>query len=208
MPYIYKITNDVNGKTYVGKTVFSLEKRFQEHIQDSSRERCKDRPLYRAMNKYGIQHFHIELLEECPIDDDLNEREIYWINKLNSYHYGYNATYGGDGKSYLDWDIIYRTYLATESILETSKILGHDAGYIGKIIKLYGVQSEDIHKNATKKLEKPVAMLDKKTGEVLRTFCSIADAERFSGNKFHGGHISQVCSGKRKTAYGYKWIYI
>ena len=51
------------------------------------------------MRKYGIEHFHIELLEET---DNPEEREIYWIEKMRSFKYGYNATYGGDGKKYID----------------------------------------------------------------------------------------------------------
>lgn len=99
MAFIYVITNDVNGKPYVGKTNFSLERRFREHIADSKRERCNKRPLYSAMNKYGVEHFHIEQLEECSADDSA-EREEYWITKLSTYgHTGYNATRGGDSKN-------------------------------------------------------------------------------------------------------------
>ena len=67
MAFIYVITNDVNGKQYVGKTNFSLERRFREHIADSKRERCNKRPLYSAMNKYGVEHFHIALYIDAPI---------------------------------------------------------------------------------------------------------------------------------------------
>ena len=103
MAFIYVITNDVNGKQYVGKTNFSLERRFKEHILDSKRERCNKRPLYSAMNKYGIEHFHIEKLEECSAEDS-SKREEYWIAKLNTYgHTGYNATKGGDSKKYYDY---------------------------------------------------------------------------------------------------------
>ena len=97
MSYIYKITNDINKKIYVGKTAFSIDKRFKEHCQDAFRERNEQRPLYAAMRKYGIEHFHIELIEEC-LDDCVNEREQYWIGYFDGYTKGYNATIGGDGK--------------------------------------------------------------------------------------------------------------
>lgn len=105
MSFIYCITNDINGKQYVGKTNFSIEKRFKEHCYDRNRRKCEKRPLYSAMNKYGIEHFHIEQLEECPYDES-EDREIYWINKLDTFHNGYNATLGGDAKHYLDYDKI------------------------------------------------------------------------------------------------------
>ena len=63
MAYIYKIINDVNDKIYIGKTECSIEKRFKEHCKDAFKERNEKRPLYAAMKKYGIDHFHIEEIE-------------------------------------------------------------------------------------------------------------------------------------------------
>ena len=91
MPYIYKIVNDINDKIYVGKTLLTVEKRFKEHCNAYKKERYEKRPLYDAMNKYGIEHFKVETIEECSLEE-VNEREIYWIKELNSYHNGYNAT--------------------------------------------------------------------------------------------------------------------
>ena len=61
MSFIYKITNQINGKSYIGKTNLpSIQERFKEHISDSKRARMEKRPLYSAMNKYGIENFKIE----------------------------------------------------------------------------------------------------------------------------------------------------
>ena len=49
MSYIYKITNDINDKVYVGKTNFSIQKRFEEHCKDAFKPRTEKRPLYMAM---------------------------------------------------------------------------------------------------------------------------------------------------------------
>lgn len=57
MAYIYIIKNDINNKVYIGKTRLSIQQRFKEHIWDSRRKRCEKRPLYNAMNKYGLEHF-------------------------------------------------------------------------------------------------------------------------------------------------------
>ena len=100
MSYIYKITNDINEKVYIGKTDYSIEKRFKEHCRDAFRPKEEQRPLYAAMRKYGVNHFHIELIEETNNSD---EREIYWIKFYDSYANGYNATYGGDGKHLYDY---------------------------------------------------------------------------------------------------------
>ena len=97
MAYIYQITNDINNNVYIGKTEQTIEKRWKEHCMDYNRERNEQRPLYAAMKKYGIEHFHIQCLEET---ENPNEREIYWIEQKQSFKYGYNATLGGDGRRY------------------------------------------------------------------------------------------------------------
>ena len=99
MGYIYIIRNKINDKVYIGKTNVTIEQRFRDHIYDSKKRRCEKRPLYSAMRKYGADQFYIELIEET---DDTSNREKYWIAFYNSYHYGYNATLGGDGSEYVD----------------------------------------------------------------------------------------------------------
>ena len=65
MAYIYKITNDINGKSYIGKTEKNnIQERWKDHLIDYKKRRTEKRPLYSAMNKYGIEHFHIEQIEE------------------------------------------------------------------------------------------------------------------------------------------------
>ena len=76
MSYIYVITNNINGKQYVGKTNLTIDQRFKQHLRDSNKERCEKRPLYDAMNKYGIEHFSIEQLEECSVEE-APIKEIY-----------------------------------------------------------------------------------------------------------------------------------
>ena len=74
--FIYKITNDINGKIYIGKTLNSLEHRFNEHKRASRKKYCENRPLYSAMRKYGVENFSITLIEKASIEI-LAEREIY-----------------------------------------------------------------------------------------------------------------------------------
>ena len=74
MGHIYLITNNINGKKYVGKTELSIKKRWKQHIKDSKREKCEIRPLYRAIRKYGQNNFSI-----CEIDtgygNELSDKE-------------------------------------------------------------------------------------------------------------------------------------
>ena len=64
---IYCITNTINSKVYVGKTLLPIQKRFQQHLQDA--KRFIDRPLYRAINKYGaIFLFFFVMLYLTPLE--------------------------------------------------------------------------------------------------------------------------------------------
>ena len=62
MAYIYCITNIINSKRYIGKTTLTVQERFKQHCKDSQKERCDKRPLYDAMNKYGIENFIVEYI--------------------------------------------------------------------------------------------------------------------------------------------------
>lgn len=203
MAYIYKITNDLNQKIYIGKTEKSIEKRFQEHCRDYSRNLSENRPLYAAMRKYGINHFHIELIEET---DKPEERETYWIEVLGTFKYGYNATLGGDGKHYCDYDLIYDLYNQGKTIKEIAKILNYNEQTCSKALTNKKVTHEERVKRGILSHSKTIIQLDKDTNEILNIFTSITEAYK-SMNKQHSGHIAEVCQGKRKTAYGYKWKY-
>lgn len=91
---IYKIVNDINNKIYIGQTVNTLKKRFSGHCCYSKSDRSGNMYIKRAIHKYGKEHFKIELIEECSLEQ-LNEREKYWIAYYDSYNNGYNLTTGG-----------------------------------------------------------------------------------------------------------------
>lgn len=205
MPYIYKITNQINKKVYIGKTLETIETRWKKHIKDSKRERYEKRPLYAAFNKYGIDNFIIEEVEECSVEI-LNEREIYWIEYYRSFKNGYNATIGGDGKSYCDYDLIYTLYQEGFSLKEISKKLSYGADTCSKALKTFGVTKEELIDNGRNKIRKTIIQLDKDTEQVLQVFSSLKEAYESLG-KQSSGHIAAVCQGKRKTAYGFKWKY-
>ena len=202
MAYIYQITNDINEKIYIGKTESSIENRFREHCNDAFRERNEKRPLYSAMRKYGIEHFHIKLIEET---NDPEEREKYWIEKLGSFKYGYNATIGGDGKRYADYDLIYSLYNQGNNYKQIHEITHYDDHTIKVALDNYGItpQERDIRRIQT--LYKPVAMVDIKTNKILKIYPSITEAEKENGNTHH---IADVCKGTRKSCKGYFWKYI
>ena len=74
---VYKITNLITGKLYIGQTVQTLEQRWKQHLVFVNRN--KNTKLSNTIRKYGPQSFIIELIEEAPDQQTLNEREQYWI---------------------------------------------------------------------------------------------------------------------------------
>ena len=205
MAYIYKIVNDINQKIYIGKTEFDIQKRFKTHCADAFRQRCGKRPLYDAMKKYGIEHFHIELIEET---DKPEEREIYWIEQYGSFKNGYNATLGGEGKRYLDYDLIYQMWQTGKNIDEISRLLNYDSNQVSKALTTYNISHLEKIKRGRQSFSKPVQQINKDTGEIIAIYPSISDAARALGDLRKNAHISKVCEGVRETAYGFKWSYI
>lgn len=202
MAYIYKITNDINQKVYIGKTEFSVEKRFKEHRESYKKERCEKRPLYAAMNKYGIEHFHVETIEET---DNPEEREMYWIEHYDSFENGYNATMGGDGKKYIDYDLVVAKYEELQNAVEVAKQLNISKWSVRNILRSRGIEIVSSSEIIQKKYSKPVAKIDIKTGEILEIYPSYMEAERNNGNT---RHIADVCNGKRKSCKGFYWKWV
>lgn len=81
---IYRITNKINGKSYIGQSIH-IERRWEEHCKPSSSSLVS-----KAIHKYGKINFLFEILEECQIED-LDLLEQYWIKKENTISpFGYN----------------------------------------------------------------------------------------------------------------------
>ena len=205
MAYIYKIENMVNGKVYIGKTLSTPEQRWREHLKDSQKTDYSNRPLYKAFKKYGVENFKLSTIENCE-ESQVNEREIYWIQHYGSFKNGYNATIGGDGKRYCDYDLIFALFQEGKNVKEISQITNYDIATCRTALDNYGITRQDRRARANESINRVVVQLDKITEEAVGVFSSITEAYNSLG-KQHSGHIAEVCNGKRKTAYGYKWKY-
>ena len=207
MAYIYKIENTINGKVYIGKTEDSYQKRFQQHCNDATKACNKNRPLYSAIRKYGKENFTISLIEEVnSLKEDLNEREKYWIEFYGSFKNGYNATLGGDGKAYIDYNEVIKLYRLVKNQAEVARIMKISSDTVNRVLNNYAPKEKLSHAEAVgKRLSKQVLKIDKDTNEIIELYSSVQEAERKNNIK---NHIGSVCSGKRKTAGGYIWKYI
>ena len=94
MTGIYKITNQINGHSYIGLAT-NIQDRITQHKNPYNHARENSKTLYKAFDKYGIENFTFEVIEECAIEQ-LGEREQYWIAHYDTFHNGYNMTAGGE----------------------------------------------------------------------------------------------------------------
>lgn len=103
MFYVYKITNSVNGKIYIGKTKGNADARFKKHLRIARGGKAKYFKLYfalhTAINKYGSDKFIFEIIQTTDDESKAFELEKYWISKLKNGRNMYNLTDGGEGTS-------------------------------------------------------------------------------------------------------------
>lgn len=209
MGYIYKITNKVNNKIYIGQTVKTVEKRFQQHKNNSNKTYFSQIVLYRAFNKYGIENFICEEIEEVP-NELLDEREKYWINYYDSYFNGYNSTLGGRATPLYNWDVddIIEKYLVLKSARKVAEAIGCDHSSIDKILNANNIP------RFTPAQQQSQPVLFEKNNEILR-FETTTDAADYlmknniSKNKniksLRQDIVYRIHNGK--TLFGYKIYY-
>ena len=89
--WIYKITNIQNNKVYIGQTIRPIQDRFNRHINDAINN-IIDTHFARAIRKYGKENFIIEEIDTATTQEELTEKEKYWIQYYNAVNEGYNET--------------------------------------------------------------------------------------------------------------------
>lgn len=130
---IYKITNKINGKIYVGQTIKTLTERFQKHCWCTTTNDAYhfNMAIKKAIRKYGKENFTIELIEEVE-QDKLDEREVYWISYYDSYNKGYNCTLGGQNGATRSTSL---SWLEENEVIE-AKYLGFSSKEIGQVYNI------------------------------------------------------------------------
>lgn len=229
---IYKITNLINEKIYIGQTTKTIEQRFKEHCKTTSG--C--RALKNAIKKYGSNNFSIEIIENCNSLDELNIREEYWIKHYNSLvPRGYNLQSGGGNHTVTEET---RRLLSIKTRGNNNPFYGkkHSSKTIEHLRKINTgkKQSEEtIQKRANKELGELNHFYGKT--HTIESRKKISESrKKYTGNKHprcrkvlcvetgkvydyirlaqietgvHETHISSCCKGKLKTAGGFHWRY-
>lgn len=93
--FIYKITNLVTNEVYIGQTTRTVQKRFLQHLNNARNHR-KESKLTRAIREYGEDNFVYEVLDTAESQEELNQKEKYWIIQYDAVNTGYNSTYKTD----------------------------------------------------------------------------------------------------------------
>ena len=135
---IYKITNKLNNKCYIGQTIKSAEERWKEHQSHAFGTHPNDinKTLYKAMRKYGLENFIFEVLQDnIETYEQLDKAEIYWIDYYNSFVKGYNETFGGQQyHKILPNKEIIEDYYKTRSARKTALNFGIDHSTVDDIL--------------------------------------------------------------------------
>ena len=135
--FIYKITNKLNNKVYIGQTIQKPIERFYQHCAKKCDKYILNMVIHKAIFKYGKDNFTFEVIEEVP-KQQLNEREEYWIKYYNSYTDGYNSTKGGQkgNKPFKDIDnkAIIEQYQQGKSLRTIGKIFNIDKATVKSIL--------------------------------------------------------------------------
>lgn len=171
---VYKITNLINNKVYIGKTN-NFDRRMNDHIYCAiNDDYTRKYPIHKSILKYGIENFKCSIVEEFELEKDALEREIYYIAfyKSNICRYGadfgYNLTDGGEGTSGHKHTEEHKKYL---SKIHTGKILSeiHKIN-IGKSIKglKRSVKSKENYKISKLGSKNPSAKLNEKQVKVIK----------------------------------------
>lgn len=217
MGYIYKVTNNINGKMYIGQTSRTIEIRWKEHLYDAfSKHNSKSAsPLHQAILKYGENVFIIEQIEKCN-NIDLDDRERYWIEYYNTYQNGYNADFGGRSNK---GHPIYQ-YALDGTFIQGFETLGDAQASIGgKTIMLNSKHPERAiqgylwSRDKVDKLDFEAHPKEKTVhqysidGDYIATFDSLTHAAQAVCGRNTGSLIGAVCRGDGCCAYGYRWSF-
>ena len=191
--FIYKITNTINSKSYIGQTIQNVKERFYQHCATKCSKAVSNMAIHRAIKKYGKSNFTVEVIEEID-SANLNDRERYWIKYYNSYNNGYNSTKGGqDGcKPFKDLDV--------ESIIKEYNT-GKSLRTLGTIFKVDKQTIKDllIRHNVELRTTRTYKLSQKDRDKVLEDFASgLSRKEIMIKWNISKSYLSQLITGYRR----------
>ena len=191
--FIYKITNKINGKSYIGQTIQNVKERFYQHCATKCSQAILNMVIHKAINKYGKSNFTIEVIEEVE-STNLNDRERYWIRYYDSYNNGHNSTEGGqDGIKLfknLDTESIVREYKSGKSLREIGRLFNVDKQTIKDLL---------VRNNINLRTTRTYKLSQKDREDIIKDL-SLGLSRKEIISKWHisKGYLSQLINGYRR----------
>lgn len=207
MAFIYKITNLINGKVYIGETNRTINIRWQQH-----KSRVKDPSyteyLYLSMRKYGVENFAIEEIEQCSPENRF-ERETYYILKYNSLApNGYNLILSQNGPTPESMQAALSYWNDGLSLVGIGNKLHMDPKTISGYLKSLGITQEKIFERRAKntgKYSSKVVIQYTLAGEEIQEWPSGTAAAK--ALNLNTASICKCCTGSLLTYNNYVWQY-
>lgn len=207
---IYKITNNINGKSYIGQTSQKVEDRWNEHKRGKI---SKNSPLKRAIKKYGWDNFTKEIIDTAETLEEALEKEIYWIDYyktcvlVHGKDCGYNLSRGGEGVFVISPEqekLIINLWNQNNNLTKIGEIMKIDRHTVQRILIRNGISKEELSKFKYYHYH-PVYVYDF-LGNLINTFDSFNEVsnEYFNINK---NQISNVLNHKMASTHQLIFLY-
>jgi group I intron endonuclease len=150
---IYKVTNRINGKVYIGQTKRSLEARWKAHCAASVCWWKEGRgKLQRAIHEYGRENFTVERIDVAADKEEANAKEVYWIAQYNAVENGYNSSLGGKYSANRKRVLAVEDGLIFDTIKEAAAYCGRSASSIQEALDKPHLTSAGRHWVSVKKV--------------------------------------------------------
>ena len=216
MGIIYKYTNLVNGKVYIGQTIQELKERHSKHISvafGKENGHGYNYLIHKAFRKYGVDNFSLEVIDK--VDNTLlNEKEREYIALYNSYEKGYNMTPGGESKaedfplSAEEKEVISKLFEDGVAIKKIAEQTSHHYRKIKRtLIEELGYSETDIENrylaSKGKATRSAVYALDTNK-EVVSSYSSIKEASQFLG--ISTAWLSKIVNSQQKFYKDKYWV--
>lgn len=218
---IYCYTNKINGKKYIGQTTDETDRKRRFNYLNRFYSGTK---FHNARQKYGTSDNWIyevlsrkQYVNEEDASFDLDLLEMYYIGKFNSYNNGYNMNYGGNGNLGLKISNSTKRKISKANRGDKNPNFGKPRTEETKIKISNSLKGHQLNNETKRKISlaqknrkneqsyRAVLQIDNETNEIIKEWECIAEVKRILNiNCFN---ISSVCSGKRKSAGGFKWRY-
>ncbi|MBQ9391951.1 MAG: GIY-YIG nuclease family protein [Lachnospiraceae bacterium] len=194
--HIYKVTNKINNKVYIGQTIQSVKDRWYRHCGKSGISEAEMNTHFkRAILKYGKENFILETIETCDVAL-LDEKEQYYIKLYDSYNNGYNFTLGGQGwrkpfkTSEQENKVIIELYKMGFTLKDIGKEFSIDKATVKGILVRYNITLRTTHTCKFSQFDRQNITTDYNEGMSRKDIM-----KKYSISK---GYLSQLITGKRR----------